>query len=217
MTHLDDILPELLLGTLELPARQAAEQHLAGCERCRAEAARLSPGVEGLMTLMAPVEPPPGVLARVVAEMEGPGRFARFAEKVAAFFDLTREKALAVLESLSDPGAWLPGPRRASSCCRWRRGRPRRGCWRPSCGCRPGRASLGTPTTAMSGTWCSRAGSARTRGTRSGRASCWRRKRAARTTSRRWRARRASPPPSSTGVTGFDEESLGARRECPVE
>jgi putative transcriptional regulator len=110
MNHLDDILPELLLGTLDTPAREAAERHLAGCERCRAEAARLSPGAEALMTLVEPMEPPPGVLARVVAEMESPGRFARFAEKVGAFFDLTREKALALLESLSDPGAWLPGP-----------------------------------------------------------------------------------------------------------
>jgi putative transcriptional regulator len=110
MTHLDDILPDLLMGTLDQPDRQAAERHLAGCERCRAELARLSPGVEGLMTLVDAMEPPPVVLARVVAEMESPGRFARFAEKVAAFFDLTREKALAVLESLSDPGAWQPGP-----------------------------------------------------------------------------------------------------------
>lgn len=110
MAHLDDILPELLLGTVDLSTRQAAEQHLAGCERCRAEVARLAPGVEGLAGLVAPVEPPPGVLSRVMAEMEGPGRFARFAEKVAAFFDLTREKTLAVLESLSDPDAWLQGP-----------------------------------------------------------------------------------------------------------
>src|SRR6476661_3205732 len=86
MAHLDDILPELLLGTVDPPARQVAEQHLAGCEPCRAE------------------------LARVVAEMEGPGRFARFVEKVAAFFGLTRERTLALLESLSDPDAWMPGP-----------------------------------------------------------------------------------------------------------
>jgi putative transcriptional regulator len=110
MTHLDDILPDLLLGTLDLPTRQAAEEHLAGCERCRAEAARLAPAVEGLTALVAPAEPPAGVLARVVGEVEGPGRFARFADKVAAFFDVTREKALVVLESLSDPSVWLPGP-----------------------------------------------------------------------------------------------------------
>jgi putative transcriptional regulator len=110
MAHLDDMLPELLLGTVEPSARQAAERHLAECERCRAELARLSPGVEGLAALVVPVEPPPGVLARVVAEMEAPGRFGRFAEKVAALFDLTRERTLAVLESLSDADAWLQGP-----------------------------------------------------------------------------------------------------------
>ncbi|MBN1206071.1 MAG: cupin domain-containing protein [Myxococcaceae bacterium] len=110
MTHLDDILPELVMGTLELATRQEAERHLATCERCSAEAARLASGVRGLAAVVVPEAPPPGVLARVVAEMEGPGRFARFADKVAALLDITREKALAVLESLSDPSAWLPGP-----------------------------------------------------------------------------------------------------------
>ena len=110
MNHLDDILPDLLLGTLDLPTRQAAERHLASCERCRAEAERLSPAMDGLTALVVPEEPPPGVLARVVGEMESPGRFARFAEKVAALMDLTRERALAVLESLSNPDLWLPGP-----------------------------------------------------------------------------------------------------------
>ena len=110
MNHLDDILPEVLLGTLDLPTRQAAEHHLATCERCRGELARLSPGVAGLASLVVPGAPPPGVLARVVGEMESPGRFARFVEKVAALFDLTRERALALLESVSQPDGWLPGP-----------------------------------------------------------------------------------------------------------
>lgn len=110
MAHLNDILLELLLGTVDPSARQAAEQHLGGCEQCRAEVGRLSPGVEGLAALVVPSEPPPGVLARVVAEMEGPGRFARFSEKVAAFFDLTRERTGALLASLSEPDAWMPGP-----------------------------------------------------------------------------------------------------------
>jgi putative transcriptional regulator len=110
MTHLDDILPELVMGTLDLASQQAAERHLAGCERCSAEVARLAPVMKGLAALVLPGEVPPGVLPRVMAEMEGPGRFARFADKVARLFDLTREKALAVLESLSDPSAWLPGP-----------------------------------------------------------------------------------------------------------
>jgi putative transcriptional regulator len=110
MDHLDDILPELLLGALGSSAQQAAERHLDRCERCRGEVARFAPSVEGMMNLVIPEIPPPAVLERVVASMEAPGRFARFAEQVAALLDLTRERALAVLESLSDPSAWMPGP-----------------------------------------------------------------------------------------------------------
>jgi putative transcriptional regulator len=110
MDHLDDILPDLLLGTLGSSAQQAAERHLVGCRRCQAELARLAPGVSGLTALVVPEAPPAAVLEQVVARMEAPGRFARFAEQVAALFDLTREQALAVLESLSEPSAWLPGP-----------------------------------------------------------------------------------------------------------
>ena len=110
MDHLDDILPELLLGTLGASAQQAAERHLARCGQCRGEVVRLAPSVEEMKELVVPEVPPPGVLERVGAQMEAPGRFARFAEQVAALLDVTRERALAVLESLSDPGAWLPGP-----------------------------------------------------------------------------------------------------------
>jgi putative transcriptional regulator len=110
MKHLDDMLPEWLLGTLEPAAREAAERHLAGCARCRAEVERLRPGVEALSALVAPVEPPPEALARLMREMEGPGRMARFADKVAAFFDVTKEKALELLETLSNPDGWMPGP-----------------------------------------------------------------------------------------------------------
>ncbi|HLL01701.1 MAG TPA: cupin domain-containing protein [Myxococcaceae bacterium] len=110
MDHLDDMLPELLLGTLGVAAQQAAERHLSGCERCQAEVARLSPPAEGLLGLVATEPPPAGVLERVVGQMEAPGRFARFAEPLAQLLDIRRERVLQVLESLSDPGAWLPGP-----------------------------------------------------------------------------------------------------------
>jgi putative transcriptional regulator len=109
MVHLDDILPELLLGTLDAPARLEAERHLASCAHCRAESERLAPAMRGLALSVAPVEPPPAVLARVVAGMEGPGRLARFADKVARLFDVGRDKALRLLESLSEPAAWQPG------------------------------------------------------------------------------------------------------------
>ena len=110
MDHLDDMLPELLLGALGASAQQAAERHLADCERCRAEVARLAPPVEGLLSLVPSEAPPRAVLERVVGQMEAPGRFARFAEPLAQLLDIPRERVLAVLQSLSDPAAWLPGP-----------------------------------------------------------------------------------------------------------
>ena len=110
MEHLDDILPDWLLGTLEPARRDAASRHLDGCARCRAELARLTPAVDALGTLVAPEPPPAAALPRLMGHMEGPGRFARQAEQVAAFLDLTRERALCLLESISDPNPWMPGP-----------------------------------------------------------------------------------------------------------
>ncbi|SEL31385.1 anti-ECFsigma factor, ChrR [Stigmatella aurantiaca] len=112
MNHLDDILPDLLLCTLPAAEQRAAEQHLATCERCRAEASRLSATLEGLDTLTVPEDPPPGVLDRILHEMEGPGRFQRFGKEIAAFFDVPEEQAQRLLMSLDTPEAWVPGPTR---------------------------------------------------------------------------------------------------------
>jgi len=105
--HLDDLLHEWALGMLEGPAREAVERHLAGCARCRAAADRLVSTHAALASL---VVPPPEPLALLMDQMEGPTRLARFADAVAAFFDLPREQALALLERVSDPASWMPGP-----------------------------------------------------------------------------------------------------------
>ncbi|MFY1825918.1 cupin domain-containing protein [Myxococcus fulvus] len=108
--HLDDILAEWALGTLDSSSREVLERHLAACERCRVEADRLSLVREGLLALESPVEPPAGVLAALMAQMEGPRRLERFAQKLAAFFDVTRERASALLELMEDASLWMPGP-----------------------------------------------------------------------------------------------------------
>ncbi|MHA7634346.1 cupin domain-containing protein [Corallococcus sp. M7] len=110
MEHLDDILPEYLLGTLEPARRDAAARHLDGCERCRAEWARLSPAVDALGALVEPVAPPASVLTRLMERMEGPGRFARWTGKVAAFLDVAEARARELLESMAEPANWMPGP-----------------------------------------------------------------------------------------------------------
>lgn len=105
--HLDDILPEWALGLLEPHARASVDQHLAECARCRATADRL---VSTHAALASMVVPPPAVLARLMDQMEGPGRLFRFADRVAAFFDLPRERAVGLLEAVNDPASWMPGP-----------------------------------------------------------------------------------------------------------
>ncbi|RKG62020.1 transcriptional regulator [Corallococcus sp. AB011P] len=110
MEHLDDILPEWLLGTLEPARHNAAARHLDGCARCRAEVARLTPAVDALGALVEPVAPPASVITRLMEQMEGPGRFARQAGKVAAFLDLAEARARELLESMAEPANWMPGP-----------------------------------------------------------------------------------------------------------
>lgn len=110
MEHLDDMLADWALGTLESSAREAAERHLSTCPRCRVEADRLAMARDGLSALVPPVVPPATVLTGLMERMEGPRRFERFADPVAAFFDLSRERALALLESLADASLWMPGP-----------------------------------------------------------------------------------------------------------
>ncbi|AFE07504.1 hypothetical protein COCOR_07382 [Corallococcus coralloides DSM 2259] len=110
MEHLDDILPEWLLGTLEPARRNAAARHLDGCERCRAELARLTPAVDALGALVEPVAPPASVLTRLMERMEGPGRFARQAGEVAAFLDVAEARTRELLESMAEPSNWMPGP-----------------------------------------------------------------------------------------------------------
>ncbi|NRD64021.1 cupin domain-containing protein [Corallococcus exiguus] len=110
MEHLDDILPEWLLGTLEPARRDAAARHLDGCAHCRAELTRLTPAVDALGALVEPVAPPAESLQRLMEQMEGPGRFARQAGKVAALLDVAEARARELLESMSDPSSWMPGP-----------------------------------------------------------------------------------------------------------
>lgn len=62
------------LGALE-PGRAAElEQHLEGCERCRAELRWLTPAARALSESVERVEPPPRLRARLIAEVEADAR-----------------------------------------------------------------------------------------------------------------------------------------------
>lgn len=118
--HVDGWIPELVLGTLDGPMRATVELHLEDCDRCAAEVVALGEALSVLALSLTPEAPLPttrtSVLASVVEEQqrrEGraePGRFAAFVDRLAAFFDVTRERARALVELLAEPAAWTPGP-----------------------------------------------------------------------------------------------------------
>lgn len=72
-----DELAAYLLGALEPGEAAALEQHLADCEECRAELRWLRPAVQVLPEAVDPVEPPPQLRARVMAEVGADAKRAR--------------------------------------------------------------------------------------------------------------------------------------------
>lgn len=88
-----DDLAAHLLGALE-PAEEAElERHLEGCERCREELGWLGPAVATLPESVPPLQPPPALRARILAEAQ-----ADAAESAAAVEGGSRRRA-----------AWLRG------------------------------------------------------------------------------------------------------------
>ena len=59
-----------LLGALDETERAAFEEHLAGCPACREEVDQLSPAAQALPRSVDPVDPPPSLKARIMAEVE---------------------------------------------------------------------------------------------------------------------------------------------------
>lgn len=109
MDHVDDYLPDHALGLLEDPTRQSVEGHLLNCARCSTRLAELGgalrPNTPAIVATAAPLTP---LRLRLASGPEG--RFAPYADRVSKLFDLSVDRARALLELLSDPDLWLPGP-----------------------------------------------------------------------------------------------------------
>ena len=65
-----DATAAFLLGALDERERAAFEEHLAGCPACREEVDELLPAVRALPISVDPVDPPPALKARIMAEVE---------------------------------------------------------------------------------------------------------------------------------------------------
>ncbi len=68
-SHHDDV-GAYLLGALNDLERKAFERHLAGCGECQEEVERLRPAADALPGSVKQLDPPPGLKARLMAEVE---------------------------------------------------------------------------------------------------------------------------------------------------
>lgn len=107
--HVDDQLPEYLLGTLGEEERQAVAHHLTRCAVCARRHEQLHPATEPLAASVSPLPPPSRVGERLRAFIRGEGRFADFVPAVARLFDLDPATARGLLALLSRPDSWLEG------------------------------------------------------------------------------------------------------------
>jgi anti-sigma-K factor RskA len=69
----DDDRAAYLLGALDAAETAAFEDHLAGCERCRAELRWLAPAVDVLPAAVEQLEPPPALRGRILGAIEAEG------------------------------------------------------------------------------------------------------------------------------------------------
>src|SRR4051812_7355025 len=67
--HRDDV-GAYLLGALRDEEREAFELHLRECDECRDEFERLQPAAEALPGSVEQLAPPPGLKARLMAEVD---------------------------------------------------------------------------------------------------------------------------------------------------
>jgi putative transcriptional regulator len=110
MSHVIDLLPDRSLGVLDAPTLARVEAHLATCASCAAEARVWADTFVALAETLTSVAPSTTIRARVLAAAEAKGRLAAFAEAVMGLFEVSREKALALLDAVDAADAWEAGP-----------------------------------------------------------------------------------------------------------
>jgi putative transcriptional regulator len=107
--HIDAHLAELLFGDVSAEDRRELEAHAVDCARCAGELAAATETFSALASALEPEPPSPELRARILDALEpSPRHF--WLDKVAQLFDLTRERARALLDRLDDPAAWQGGP-----------------------------------------------------------------------------------------------------------
>jgi putative transcriptional regulator len=116
MTTRDDLLaliPLYALGALDADETAQVEDALVADPTLRAELDAHREAAAALGHGLAPVEPSPALRARLIESVDAtvaPGRFERFAARVAEMFDVTVDKARMFLGWIDQPGRWEATP-----------------------------------------------------------------------------------------------------------
>jgi len=101
------------LGALDGDEAAAVERAVAADPALAAELDAHREAAAGLAAGLAPVAPPPGLRDRLMASVAAtvaPGRFERFAARVAEIFDVTLDKARMFLGWIDEPERWEAAP-----------------------------------------------------------------------------------------------------------
>jgi ChrR Cupin-like domain len=102
-----ELLPLYALGILEADEARVVERALAGDAALAAELAAYEQASEAIGSAIAPVAPPPEVVARLMASVGG-GRFEAFATRMARMFDVTLDRGRELLALIERPASWIP-------------------------------------------------------------------------------------------------------------
>jgi predicted ChrR family anti-sigma factor len=108
-----DRLYQFLGGELDTPDQASVDRHLRRCARCRGEAEGLQSTLNGMASVVPPVEPPALLRDRLFASVDRLERFEPFAHQVAELLDCPRRRVRLLLHKLSDAHEWASGPLRA--------------------------------------------------------------------------------------------------------
>src|SRR5438094_8359097 len=99
--HVVDELHDYSAGRLAAAERARIEAHLRSCPECRKESEQLDALVAGMTTA------PTAVLSALQKKLEGAARFDHLLQKVADLFDLSPDRAHALLKSVDHQSTWV--------------------------------------------------------------------------------------------------------------
>ena len=100
-----ELLPLYALGALDADEAAIVERAIARDPSLAAELESCRDTIGDLGRLIAPIEPGPEVLNRLMASV-GAGRFEKLSSRMASLFDVTVERAREILGLIERPASW---------------------------------------------------------------------------------------------------------------